>query len=44
MKLNAKQVLLWSFIAGVGFTLGEMLISTPIWLLKSWLQVTQFGG
>lgn len=44
MKIDTKRVLLWSFIAGVGFSVGEMLVTTPIYLLKAWMQATHFGG
>lgn len=44
MKIDAKRVLLWSFIAGVGFSAGEMLVTTPIYLHKAWMQATHFGG
>ena len=44
MKIDAKRILLWSFVAGIGFSLGELLISTPVYILKTWMQVTHFGG
>lgn len=44
VKIDAKRILLWSFIAGIGFSLGEMLITTPVYILKAWMQVTFFGG
>lgn len=44
LKIDTKRVFVWSFIAGIGFTLGEAIISTPVHLLSAWMQVTYFGG
>lgn len=44
MKIDAKQVLWWSFIAGIGFSLGSALITAPVHILNAWMKVTYFGG
>lgn len=44
MKIDAKQVLWWSFIAGIGFSLGGALITAPMHILNAWMKVTYFGG
>lgn len=44
VKIDAKKVLWWSFIAGIGFSLGGALITAPIHILNAWMKVTYFGG
>ncbi len=44
MKIDAKQVLWRSFIAGIGFSLGGALITAPMHIPNAWMKVTYFGG
>lgn len=41
INISWKRVLVWSFVAGVGFTIGAVLVRLAVWLLNWGLALDQ---